>query len=724
MTRHVAAAHEFMSALERGCGGRTKRGLHDAISRPAPRHHLVSWRESFEHRLARWAMVLVADTSRHSDCLEHNMLTRFFVLLLLCIALASRAAEYTPPRPSPLAPAAALKVIVKFKANAQVVRAHALRATASRETAAAVLGERARTLGARIGIELAGGAAVAERTQVVIVRGATLDEALQRLAADADVEYAEADSRMRRRDTPNDTLFAQGGSSGPSVGQWALKVPTAAEPAAADMVGAWSVTKGSADVVVAVLDTGARFDHPDLDGKLLAGHDMVSDTAISNDGDARDADAADPGDWVTAAEAASATFTGCDAADSSWHGTQVAGIVGAATNNALGMAGAGWNVKVLPVRVLGKCYGDSSDIIAAMRWAAGLAVDGVPANPNPAKVLNLSLGGDGTCSRSYQDAITEVIAAGAAVVVAAGNSAGKAVSAPANCNGVIAVAALRHVGTKVGYSDVGTEIAVAAPGGNCVNTGVGESCLYPIVATTNSGTRGPEQAGYSDSVNISVGTSFAAPLVAATAALVASAAPSKSPAEIRSAITGSARAFPTTGGTDSAVAACHAPDAREQLECYCNTSTCGAGMLDARAAVSGVAAPIVAISVSPASPQAGQTVTLSGADSTVAGGRTIRSHAWSLLSGGGIVTALNGALDAVTMTATPSAAGTFTVRLTVTDDTGAASSADQNVAVAASDDGGTSQASGESSSGGGAMAPAWLLLLPAAALWLHRTRAA
>jgi serine protease len=459
------------------------------------------------------------------------MLIRFFVLLLLGLALTARAAEYTPPRASSLAQAAAVKVIVKFKADAQIVRAHALGANASRDTTQAVLDERARTLGARIGIELASGAAVAERTQAMTVRGATQGEALQRLAADADVEYAETDSRMRRRDIPNDTLFAQGGASGPSVGQWALKAPTAAEPAAADMVGAWSFTKGSADVVVAVLDTGARFDHPDLVGKLLPGHDMVSDTAIANDGDARDADASDPGDWVTQAEAATATFAGCDAADSSWHGTQVAGIVGAATNNALGMAGAGWNVQVLPVRVLGKCYGDSSDIIAAMRWAAGLAVDGVPANPHPAKVLNLSLGGDGTCSRSYQDAITEVIAAGAVVVVAAGNSTGKAVSSPANCNGVIAVAALRHAGTKVGYSDVGSEIAVAAPGGNCVNTGAAEPCLYPIVATTNSGTRGPEQAGYTDSTNISVGTSFAAQLVAATAALVAGAGPSKLPAD-------------------------------------------------------------------------------------------------------------------------------------------------------------------------------------------------
>ena len=155
------------------------------------------------------------------------------------------------------------------------------------------------------------------------------------------------------------------------------------------------------------------------------------------------------------------------------------------------MASVGRNVRVLPVRVLGKCGGFDSDIIAAMRWAAGLAVAGVPANPTPARVLNLSLGGDGACTAAYVSAVADVMAAGAVVVAAAGNSAGHAVSTPANCPGVIAVAGLRHAGTKVGFSDLGPEIALSAPAGNCVDIGVNDPCRYPILTTANPGAMAP-----------------------------------------------------------------------------------------------------------------------------------------------------------------------------------------------------------------------------------------
>jgi serine protease len=140
---------------------------------------------------------------------------------------------------------------------------------------------------------------------------------------------------------------------------------------------------------VAVVDTGVRFEHPDLlavadGGKLLPGYNMISNVTVANDGDGRDADASDPGDWITAAEANNhlGFFYGCtvlnpstgkySAEDSSWHGTQVSGIIAAITNNGIGMAGVGPSLRVLPVRVLGKCGGYDSDIIAGMRWAAGL----------------------------------------------------------------------------------------------------------------------------------------------------------------------------------------------------------------------------------------------------------------------------------------------------------------------------------------------------------------
>ena len=262
------------------------------------------------------------------------------------------------------------------------------------------------------------------------------------------------------------------------------------------------------------------------------------------------------------------------------------------------MASVGRNVRLLPVRVLGKCGGFDSDIIAGMIWAAGLSVPGVPINPNPARVLNMSLRGDGACTSAYSDAISKVKAAGAIIVVAAGNSTGHAIGTPANCPGVIAVAGLRHLGTKVGFSDLGPEISISAPGGNCINTGASDPCLYPILTTTNSGLTMPvaDSDGasiYTDSFNASLGTSFSAPLVSGTVALMLAAQPSFTPAQILAQLQISARSFPTQGSVNSdgtPVLQCVAPQPIgspqvDQLECYCTTKTCGAGMLDAGAAV-------------------------------------------------------------------------------------------------------------------------------------------
>ncbi|MEO8137236.1 MAG: S8 family serine peptidase [Betaproteobacteria bacterium] len=256
------------------------------------------------------------------------------------------------------------------------------------------------------------------------------------------------------------------------------------------------------------------------------------------------------------------------------------------------MASVGRNVRVLPVRVPGKCGGMDSDIIAGMRWAARLAVPGVPANPNPARVLNMSLGSDGAaCTQPYLDAVAEITAAGAVIVAAAGNSTGHAPGLPANCPGVIGVAGLRHVGTKVGFSDMGPEIRISAPGGNCVNVGVGDACLYPILTTANAGTTVPvaDPAGaiYTDSFNWTLGTSFSAPLVAGTAALMLAAQPALSPADVTALLKSSARPFPAA---TAGVPVCAAPQPIsspqvDQSECNCTTTTCGAGMLDAGAAV-------------------------------------------------------------------------------------------------------------------------------------------
>jgi serine protease len=378
---------------------------------------------------------------------------------------------------------------------------------------------------------------------------------------------------------------------------------------------------------------------------------------------------------------------------------------------------------VLPVRVLGKCGGSDSDIIAAMYWSAGIAIPGdttTPANPHPAQVINMSLGQTGSCPTSYTDVFTALAAAKVTVVVAAGNSYGLAVEAPANCPGALAVAGVRHIGSKVSYSSVGPQVSIAAPGGNCVNTT--GACLYPILTTINKGTTTPTSNGYSDSFDISLGTSFAAPIVAGTVALMLAVDPTLTPAAIAARIKATARPFPTTGSIDSTVVACHAPTSTEQQECYCTTATCGAGMLDAGAAVASVAAAVAApttgISVSNSSPTAGASVTLNASNATANGGRSIAGYQWQITSGGAFA-AFSGATNAASATLVTIAAGSVVVSLTVTDSTGATGSASSTVAVQAPV---VTPAAAPSSGGGGAMSWIWVALLGVAAAALRLAR--
>ncbi|MEP7083464.1 MAG: S8 family peptidase [Betaproteobacteria bacterium] len=505
---------------------------------------------------------------------------------------------YVSRNPGPFADSA--RVIVKFKNGSALVRKSTLTDSASAVDTFAVLNARAESLGNRLGLKLVAGRALDERSQVMRASGMSSAELAARLAAEPDVEYAVVDQRRTHYAVPDDPLYAQGPavsgtSGGPVVGQWYLRAPAGEVISSINATGAWDVTTGSPNIVVAVLDTGVRPEHPDLAGRLLPGYDMLSDAAEAGDGDARDTDATDNGDFVTAAqnEDQSGSLWGCGVQNSSWHGTKTTSLIGAASNNGIGMAGVAWHVLLLPVRVLGKCGGSDSDIIAGMKWAAGLPVPGLPLNPNPARVLNMSLGAAGSCLASYVDAVAALGSKPnpAIVVAAAGNSAGHAVGAPANCPGVVAVSALRHAGTKVGFSDLGAEITVSAPGGNCVNTGSSVPCLYPILAATNTGATTPASASYSGSFSPSVGTSFSAPLVAGTVALMLSVKPELTPADIRATLKNTARPFLARPAA-STIPVCHAPDGADQLECYCTTSTCGGGMLDAAAAVASLV-PVV-----------------------------------------------------------------------------------------------------------------------------------
>ena len=510
--------------------------------------------------------------------------------ILAAVVPAPAAAERGPARATAVTvrvdPPPEARVIVRFRDDAAVERERVARPGV--EPALRM----ARVLGERHGLALRDGASPAPRTQVVLARDVPVDVLVARLRADPLVEWVEADQRQRIAQSvlPNDPLYPAGQMPPtPAVGQWYLRAPNATEVAAIDAPAAWAVTQGADGIVVAVIDTGVRFEHPDLAGKLLPGYDFVSaDSAgvflTANDGSGWDDDASDPGDWITSSEDASGFFEGCGVSGSSWHGTQVSGLVGAATGNAAGMAGTGWDLKVLPVRGLGKCGGYVSDIAAGIRWAAGLEVPGVPANPNPARVVNLSLGSANTCSSTYQSAIDAVRATGVVVVVAAAGNDGVAVNQPANCRGVVAVAGVRHTGTKVGYSNLGRQVTLAAPAGNCFN--LSGDCLYPLLTTSNAGATVPSTSTYtSGGDDATLGTSFASPLAAATAGLMLSANPDLTPSTVADRLRASVRPFPPP---DPSLPTCTVPsgfDAVPQLQCNCTTTTCGAGLLDAGAAV-------------------------------------------------------------------------------------------------------------------------------------------
>jgi serine protease len=296
------------------------------------------------------------------------------------------------------------------------------------------------------------------------------------------------------------------------------------------------------------------------------------------------------------------------------------------------------------------------------------------------------------------------------------------VGTPASCNGVVAVAALRHVGTKVGFSDLGSQIAISAPGGNCINIGANEPCLYPILAALNAGLTVPETSIWSDSYDATVGTSFASPLAAGVAALVLSQNPSLTVAQVRALLQGSARPFPATGGSPDA-RGCNAPaKGVQQLECYCpNPGTvtyplCGAGMLDAGAAVNAAATGLAIIDTTPSGPLKGEPLTLGSSRSIAGAGRNIVGWSWSIVSGGGAVGGFTSATNGASATLAPSAAGTIVVRLTITDNTGASTSSTASVTVS------EPPPPADTGKGGGAISLLWLALLALAVLALVQVR--
>jgi len=448
-------------------------------------------------------------------------------LLQICLALVATtmvAAAYAESPPQ--------RVIVKYRA-----------APTARDTT---------TLASRAMADAGGRFGVSMRTVRQMTGGAhvvAVDRQLSRadfvqlvanLAANPDVEYAEEDKLLQATFTPNDTHYSL---------QWHYYEATAG----LNLPSAWDTSTGSG-VTVAVIDTGYR-PHADLAANIVGGYDFISDTFVSRDGNLRDSDAQDPGDWTLANDCQA----GWTPTDSSWHGTHVAGTVAALTNNASGVAGVAFNARVLPVRVLGRCGGFTSDIADGLVWASGGTVSGVPANPNPAKVANLSLGGTGSCGTTMRNAITSARSRGMVVVVAAGNANRNASNTtPANCAGVVTVAAVNRSGGRAFYSNFGSVVDVAAPGG-AMNVNAGDG----VLSTLNLGTTTPGGDAYA----YYQGTSMATPHVAGVAALMLAVNGALTPTQVESRLKSSTRAFPAT------------------------CSQCGTGIVDATAAVAAAAAP-------------------------------------------------------------------------------------------------------------------------------------
>ncbi len=401
------------------------------------------------------------------------------------------------------------EVIVKFKSDA-VAPARLTINSANLETSRQLGGgETLYTLGGEL-------TTTAARDSVL--------ETVEALRARDDVEFAQPNYLYHPMATPNDTNYRF---------QWhypAINLPSA-----------WDATTGSSSVVVAVLDTG-KTAHPDLSGKFVGGYDFVSSTSNSNDGNGRDSDATDPGD-----------------SSSSYHGTHVAGTVAAASNNNSGVAGVCWNCKVLPVRVLGFSGGSSADISDGIRWASGLSISGVTNNANPAKVINMSLGGQRACSEdpTYQSAITAAYNRSVSIVVAAGNSNLNASGfVPASCSNVITVAATDYNNARAPYSNFGATVEVSAPGGNTGADLNGDGYSDGVLSTLRNSSGSYTYSFYQ-------GTSMATPHVSGVIGLMLSRNNSLTPAQILAKLQSTARAIPSN-------------------KC---SGGCGSGLIDANAAV-------------------------------------------------------------------------------------------------------------------------------------------
>ena len=558
-----------------------------------------------------------------------------FTLICLTLPLTSNVTAATPN--AYLAANTTDRIIVKLKPSNNPQTAKASVETAMQQA----------------GISASYKKASSNKTHIVqLAQPLALSEAqayAAQLSRNPSVAYAEPDQLMFPSDalTPNDSSYAN---------QWHLNTADSNNPSASNLPAAWAETTGTNKIVVAVVDTGV-LNHVDLAPRLIggsaasSGYDFVSFANRANDGDGRDNNPSDTGDWVSTYDVSTTDFTDCNLRDSTWHGTHVAGIIGAASNNGRGVSGIDWQAKLLTARVLGKCGGYLSDIADAIRWSAGESIDGV-ANPNPAKVINLSLGGTGACGQTYQDAINSAVSRGATVVVAAGNAASDVSSQrPANCQNVITVAALNKVGGRASFSNYGSQVDIAAPG-------------VSILSTLDSGKTTPNN---DNSYAYYDGTSMAAPQVSGVIALMLAANPkltdgslSNVPALVEARLKAASRPFPTT------------------VDRACTTATCGAGMLDAYQAIRAVKLPPTVNAGAALNVQTGMQASLQANASDAFG--DVVTYQWTQIAGTSVSLSNNNSLNP-SFTA-PNNAGTLKFRLTATNVVGLSASSEVTVTVA------------------------------------------
>ncbi|MEM7079941.1 MAG: S8 family serine peptidase [Pseudomonadota bacterium] len=327
-------------------------------------------------------------------------------------------------------------------------------------------------------------------------------QAAKAYSLDPRMAYAEVDVLVRPHAfEPDDTFY-------PS--QWHYQN--------IELPAAWAITTGSEDVIVAVVDSGILPDHPDLMENLVPGFDFIRDPDSAADGDGIDSNPTDTGDRG---------FAGT----STFHGTHVAGTIGARGNNGLGVTGVGFTTRIMPLRTLGRDGGSVFDVLQAVRFAAGLDNTSGTVPPIPADIINLSLGSS-FFSQAEQDTYTEVIQTGIIVVASAGNDSSSLPQYPAAYEGVISVSATTISEELAAYSNTGSSIDVAAPGGSAVTDLNGDGLADGVISTSGDDSGTTVEFAYA----ALSGTSMAAPHVAGVAALMKAVHPGLNTAQFQAAL--------------------------------------------------------------------------------------------------------------------------------------------------------------------------------------------